>query len=523
MLIITSASYIVEELRSEIGNIPPSFLPIGNQKLFQLQISQMISKYNRIVLTLPLDFKYSTAEKLYFEKYHITIIKTDSSLSLKDALLLTLKEVKIDFYNEQVSILYGDSFFPNLNFFENDTLILSKSDENYNWEIEPLTPKNNLHNQYVWAGFFIFSNGKILYDLLLEDTDNFIDVVRKYDHHIPMQKKIIDAWYDFGHVHTYFESKQKITSERCFNSLTIKDGVVIKTSENSYKMQAEANWFRNLASPIKKFTPNFITTIYENDKICGYSLEYLANFSLSEIYTYGRLPLITWKRILFSCKSFLEIIYFIEPQQPISLDELEIIYLKKTLARLEEYFSQNSNINFTQTWVLNGIPLPSLNQVLYNTWERILINKHLSTIGITHGDFCLSNILYNFRSQQIKVIDPRGLDTNNSIGYNYDSRYDIAKLGHSIIGYYDLIISGNYKLEQDNNTIWFHFYETREDLKELFMNLEIRGKKIYDWDIYPLMVMLFLSMLPLHKDSPQRQIAMLANAFRLYIEMEKII
>lgn len=38
-------------------------------------------------------------------------------------------------------------------------------------------------------------------------------------------------------------------------------------------------------------------------------------------------------------------------------------------------------------------------------------------------------------------------------------------------------------------------------------------------DVMPLTVLLFLSMLPLHADNPQRQLALLANALRLYADL----
>jgi len=51
---------------------------------------------------------------------------------------------------------------------------------------------------------------------------------------------------------------------------------------------------------------------------------------------------------------------------------------------------------------------------------------------------------------------------------------------------------------------------------QLLLSNRLLGKAIADWDCYPIMVLLFLSMLPLHADRPQRQMAMLANAFRIY-------
>lgn len=37
MFLIMSAAYITLELESEFGTIPPSFLPLGNRRLFQYE------------------------------------------------------------------------------------------------------------------------------------------------------------------------------------------------------------------------------------------------------------------------------------------------------------------------------------------------------------------------------------------------------------------------------------------------------------------------------------------------------
>ena len=56
--------------------------------------------------------------------------------------------------------------------------------------------------------------------------------------------------------------------------------------------------------------------------------------------------------------------------------------------------------------------------------------------------------------------------------------------------------------------------------QKLFKTLLFSGYNIEELNVYPIMVHLFLSMLPLHRDNPERQKAMLANALRLYIELK---
>lgn len=41
MILITSAAYVDQEFVSEIGLIPPSFLPVQNRRLYELQVEML--------------------------------------------------------------------------------------------------------------------------------------------------------------------------------------------------------------------------------------------------------------------------------------------------------------------------------------------------------------------------------------------------------------------------------------------------------------------------------------------------
>lgn len=70
-----------------------------------------------------------------------------------------------------------------------------------------------------------------------------------------------------------------------------------------------------------------------------------------------------------------------------------------------------------------------------------------------HGDFCFSNILYDSRSNRIKTIDPRGVTPNGKISIYGNIYYDIAKLSHSVIGLYDFIIAGYFKVSLNGGEV----------------------------------------------------------------------
>ena len=163
--------------------------------------------------------------------------------------------------------------------------------------------------------------------------------------------------------------------------------------------------------------------------------------------------------------------------------------------------------------------MPSLSDITKFCISKSKKNRVLP--AVIHGDLCLSNILFNSRINSIKVIDPRGTSFNNLTIYG-DQNYDLAKLTHSIVGMYDHIISGQYTLLNFNLKSMEIKFETNERVKNiqnLFINKIIGYKKFKD--ILPQVILLFINMLPLHKEKKDIQKAIFANCLRLYSLYQK--
>ena len=99
-------------------------------------------------------------------------------------------------------------------------------------------------------------------------------------------------------------------------------------------------------------------------------------------------------------------------------------------------------------------------------------------------------------------------------------RYDVAKLAHSVLGLYDYIVGGCFTYKENKNRIEFEI-QTEPHILEIqkHFQTQIFGEMNLDQlNTYPILVHLFLSMLPLHSDHPLRQKAMLANALKIYVD-----
>ena len=187
---------------------------------------------------------------------------------------------------------------------------------------------------------------------------------------------------------------------------------------------------------------------------------------------------------------------------------------EKTHSRLIEYLAVNpimSNVKINSGDELNLI------DVAQYCIDRSINNKRI--YGAVHGDLCLSNIIYDARIDKIKIIDPRGTNSPEDLIGGVLS-YDYAKLNHSLIGYYDLIISGNYHLDWIGNNINFHLYvpDRIKSITAEYLNSATHLK--FSPNAYlNEQVLLFLSMLPLHADDERRQVALLANALRIFKDL----
>ncbi len=517
MILISSAAYVISEFQAELGKIPPCFLPLGNRKLLEHQVAVLKKSFPEeiILLSLPESYQLSDSEKRLISELEVTSISIPDDFSLAESVSYALNISNTLPANHMVRILYGDTLIQDFAPVEDnqDLLGVAYSRDSYDWKVE-----EDSDEPLVWCGFYSFTSKSFLLRCLALSRRNFIDAVDLYRQEKPMQIHEFLKWFDLGHVNTYFRSRASITTQRAFNELRIDQGVVHKTGLPSIKIQAEGLWFKNIPKSLKVFTPQLIDQYLDQKQLAHYELEYLPNMPLNELFVHGRNTEVEWTRLFGLIQGFLE-------KADVSLneserDKVESDFLKlvqeKTFLRLGHY-AESHNVDINRPVLYQHIELPSLLEICQKCIE--LTTKLPSYYGVLHGDLCFSNILYDSRAFQIKVIDPRGINTSGEFTIYGDQKYDLAKLTHSVIGLYDHIIAGRYILNEnlDNGSIDLHF-----DIDDRILKIQERFAEfrfIQDLTVQqtmPLVILLFISMLPLHNDRPDRQKAMLANALRLY-------
>jgi hypothetical protein len=511
MTIITSAAYVSPELVTEFGRLPPSMLPVQNKRLFQHQL-EILTNRSDVIISLPFDFVLTERDRFLFKEYKVIPVYVPLGLSLGQSIVYVLNVSGK--HQECVHILHGDTLFKELPDVS-DVCIVSEYQDNYCW-VHSSDGEN-----VVYAGYFSFSNQSLLIKKITENNYSFIDGFKAYSKEILVKEVHTDFWLDFGLVNSYYRSKSFLTTQRIFNDLMINRFSVIKSSDDKKKILAEAKWFKNLPVDFKPFLPSF-WDYWEEENKSYYQIEYFYLNTLSDLYVFGNQPLFVWKNILKACNLF--IISCLNCRSMVDKELFnDRMYKEKTFSRLKTY-SLKENINLDETWIINGIGVPSLNDIVLEM-NGAIANAETKHLCISHGDFCFSNILYNFKTQSIKVIDPRGLDAFGEETIYGDVRYDVAKLAHSVLGLYDYIIGGCFFMEEtDKYTLNFNIQTEPRilEIQEYFKTLKFGEMNLNELSTYPILVVLFLSMLPLHNDHPLRQKAFLANALKLYIEYKSL-
>jgi hypothetical protein len=506
MILITSAEYVDKELQSNFGKLIPAFLPIKNKRLFYYQVNTL--REDEVVLSIPESYIIDKNDLDLLDKLKVNIVKVPDNLKLGESILYCLDRIQNN--NEFATILFGDTLISDTPSYDSEFISISKISQNYEWAKSGVIPDPDM----TYTGLFNFKDISSLKSLIINHKFDFIKAVEEYKNKNDVKFIETNEWYDFGHLSTYYTSRSKFTTERHFNKIDFKDNrVIVKSSSQINKIQAEAFWYESIPDSLKISTPRCFNLQSTIDK-ASYDVEYLFIPVLNELFVFGKLPLFLWKQIIESCINFLEKIYEFKPS---NLEAENDLFFKKTFYRLKQLQEQGF-IDIYQTWNMNGSEFPSLSQIAKET--KFEIQKfNFNHTSIMHGDFCFSNILYDFRSQSIKVIDPRGIDNDGKKTIYGDILYDITKLAHSIIGLYDFIIAGYYELSINSNRIITFQINTSENTKEIqntFLNTKFKGERLEINFYLNQLIHLFLSMLPLHSENQDRQHALMSNALRLY-------
>ena len=525
MFLIMSGAYVGQELESEFGHIPPSFLPLGNRRLFQHQVALAPDGVD-IYLSIPETYSVSELDKKWLKQNNVMLVSTPDGLSLGASMVAAIN-ISGHSLSTPLHVLYGDTLFSQIPIGD-DVASVSTAKDSYNWAVltddkahwlKDTEQQLSAETNRIIDGYFKFSQPRELVRCITQSEWNFIEGLNRYHQSVGLTPVDSNGWLDFGHVNTYYRSKAEHTTQRAFNELTITPKWIEKASIKNNKIAAEANWFETLPYSLRGYIPQYLGSTNEKGKI-SYRLEYLHLTALNELFVFSKLPTQVWQQILTGCIEFLSACSKQCIEADTHANTLDILFGGKTPTRLAE-FCQSRNVDLDSTWIYQDQEV-TLKQILANS------EKHLpdaqAQLGVLHGDFCFSNILYDFRAGKVKTIDPRGMTPDGRLTIYGDIRYDLAKLSHSILGLYDWIIAGYYEVSLKDQSITLCIADNgaHRETQQAFIQLVEEEFGITAQNLYAMQIQLFLSMLPLHADDKRRQDALFANAFRLHQILQRL-
>ena len=527
IVLINSGAYVEPELRAEFGPLPPAFLPVGLQRLYELQARALAPLGAELVLTLPESMALPDWDAARLKALGVTVLRSPDRLSLGQALMHTLASLGFD--SRPLRMLHGDTLVSDTDLGAEDAVCVTTGSDGYRWGhvreedgrvVEAFGPdkasgQEGLHRL---AGYYALSDSVGFARALALTQGDFFGALTLYARTHDLAAVRPETWLDFGHVQTFFRSRRLVTTARAFNQLEISETAVRKRSLQREKLQAEARWLKSAPAPLQPYVARLLD---EGEDAQGYfyDTEYRSTPTLAELLVFGELNAASWQRILGACRTFMDAAVAV-PVPEGRADALRELVVEKTRARLE-LFAREVELDLDAPNTLDGRPAPSLRACV----DRIeaLVADDAPRPAVMHGDFCFSNILYDFRTERIQVIDPRGLLADGTPSLYGDARYDAAKLMHSITGRYDLIVAGRFqggRIGANAFTLSFPPESLRPDLERAAAACTMGGVPLGSSAVAAITASLFLSMAPLHADRPDRQFGFIANALRLMLELE---
>lgn len=535
ILLVPSATLVPEEMRLNLGPIPMCMIPLEGHPT----LDHISGKYSDLETE---NFVATMQKREELENYlskpgnNWEEISVDSS-SLADTVLQSLEKIE----NLETSYLYlnfADTLVEPVLESEKDLIYYDDVDYTSRWtsfskngEINSITEKFSdfsSGSKNVFTGVFGISNPEEfrvkLEEALEEDTDlsPFFSALTNYLEERDYELVKAENWTDVGHIDTYNEAKKDFLNTREFNHLSVdkKKNTITKKSPDVEKLRPEIEWYEKLPADLQPYTPRIYRSSVTEDG-AEIEMDYTGYPSLGELFLYGSHGIHIWKTIYSNLFEMLE--EFQSYNKKLSEEQIEKnlreMYIEKTVRRLSKIKnSEEFSIYFdSKTVEINGRELKSAGYILDNLDELLNGRGLYSTeeFTIIHGDPTFSNILYEVGSGVINLIDPRGEFGDLQI-YG-DACYDLAKMRHSVSGKYDFIINDMFKISMDEESVEYEVFtdEKHREREDLFDNLlkSEYGEKIDR--IKGIEALLFLSMVPLHSDYPERQHYMISKGIEL--------
>jgi hypothetical protein len=297
---------------------------------------------------------------------------------------------------------------------------------------------------------------------------------------------------------------------RHFNSIAHDEYTVTKRSTDRAKLKREYEFYKLVPPEMQMFLVQPFD-FKDDGASASYRMERLSMPDMALQWVHGAFQPQEFDRFLAHIFHFLSV----RPAREVTKDKAQAVqtdlYITKVTARIEQLkkLPEYAQLAPLLDRACGGIDaLVARYLALYGKLQRKFPRANL-VVG--HGDPCFSNILYSKSNQYLKLIDPRGAESEADL-YT-DAYYDIAKLSHSIQGNYDFINLDKFDIAVDEKLRPRLTIDGAATPWAAAMFNERLVKAGFDPELARLCeASLFISMMPLHIDRPRKVLGFAINA-----------
>jgi hypothetical protein len=382
---------------------------------------------------------------------------------------------------------------------------------------------------YIESPILLISD-KSIAGMMFDCAENYVDFLKKV---LQEQSTTLHMAKECGYEELKFTGMKDISDvnsfmhciagdfdTRYFNSIAATDFRVTKSSDNKKKIQSEYTFYQLLPEKMK---PWFVMpfSYCETEKTASYEMERLYMTDVAIKWVHGAIGQEEFSQLMD--------IYFYffreREQKDISKEQYrkqaDALYVEKVISRIEDLKQEPAYQKIAQI-ISADDRIKSIDDIVNRYFclkekvERRIAYESVSVIG--HGDPCFANTMYNRATRMLKFIDPRGALTEEELWTN--PYYDVAKLSHSVCGNYDFFNNAMFDISIDENLcVHLEIPFDNSPYKKIFRTkVEQNGFDYLSVRLYE--ASLFLSMLPLHMDYPQKVLGFLLNAVNILDEVE---
>ncbi|MGH3319270.1 MAG: sugar phosphate nucleotidyltransferase [Streptosporangiaceae bacterium] len=423
---------------------------------------------------------------------------------------------------DDVLLLLGDTLVDDLSALPPDSVGLGQVDEVREFCIARVyrtgriggyvdKPDRDSSSDHAVVGAYRFADAELLRELLQDDatpvTGELSDLLERYGQQRPLTGVTV-GWRDLGSYDRYITANRAAVRGRASHAFVIADdGSVVKSGERSL-MATQAEWYRALPETAVELAPRLLGV---GDG--WYRVELLDYPNLAQLLLYELLPPRTWQFLLTRLLEITERRLWAPTRRPDAALPVWCgrKYVTKTEHRLASWPRWGRLRG--QRLTVNGVELPCFDEL----WPAATKALHELSAAATHsclihGDMTFSNILLARRYGTFKLLDP-GTTFSNSPGG--DVRYDLAKLRQCYAGGYDALSEDLFSLEESGPGRWeLCVFPRTSPIAEIGDEILAAAGHSLD-EVRLLEAVQFLSMVPLHHDSVERQLALYARGLQL--------